>query len=179
MKSIQIDGQNIIFEPFKIKYKESLLLYFNKLSEQSKKRFGPHPFTLEAIEEKFSDCDNYKMFVAQNAENDTVVAYTIVKFGWVDFDTDRLHSYDLFPEPKDATIAPSVADDWQGKGMGSNFFVYVIDCLKKEFGISRLILWGGVQSDNEKAVRLYKRFNFNYLGDFEHNGMNMDMILYL
>lgn len=177
MKSIQIAGQNIILEPFKIENKESLLVYFNKLSEQSKRRFGPHPFTLEAIDEKYSDSSNYKMFIAYDVDNDRIIAYVIVKFGWVEFDKDRLYSYGLFPEAKDATIAPSVADDWQSKGLGSRFFSYVLECLKTEFKVSRLILWGGVQSDNEKAVRLYKKFNFRFLGEFEHNGMNMDMIL--
>ncbi|NJO92424.1 MAG: GNAT family N-acetyltransferase [Chloroflexia bacterium] len=179
MDTIQIDEQNIILRSFKIGDKENLLRYFNKLSDQSKKRFGPHPFTLEAIDEKYLDSLNYRMFVAYNAYNDEIIAYTIVKFGWVEFDTGRLQSYGLSPETKDVTIAPSVADDWQSKGLGGKFFSYVLECLKAEHEVTRLILWGGVQSDNEKAVRLYKKFNFRFLGEFEHHGMNMDMVLKL
>ncbi len=177
MDTIEIDGQNIILRSFKIEDKENLLHYFNKLSDQSKKRFGPHPFTLEAIDEKYLDSSNYRMFVAYNNDNDEIIAYAIVKFDWVEFDRDRLHSYGLSLEIKDATIAPSVADDWQSKGLGGKFFSYVVEYLKAKHEVSRLILWGGVQSDNEKAVRLYKKFNFRFLGEFEHNGMNMDMIL--
>jgi diamine N-acetyltransferase len=177
MEKIQIDGQTISMEPFNFDDKEKLLEYFNNLSQQSKKRYGPHPFTLEAIENTFEDAMYYKMFVAKNSADNTIIAYTVVKMGWVDFDKERLHSYDLSIGSGDATIAPSVADNWQGKGLGSKFFKYVIDCLKTELGITRLILWGGVQSDNEKAVRLYKKFHFKFLGEFEHNGMNRDMML--
>lgn len=174
---MQFEEHTISMSPFKIEDKDKLLQYFETLSEKSKKRFGPHPFTMEAIVNTFKDTANYKMFVAKDSENDTIIAYTVVKIGWVDFDKDRLHFYGLSLKPKDATIAPSVADNWQGRGLGSKFFWYVIDYLKTTIGITRLILWGGVQSNNEKAVRLYKRFDFKYLGEFEHNGMNMDMVL--
>ena len=177
MENIQIEGHNIMMVPFQIQDKENLLKYFNRLSQESKKRYGPHPFTMEAIADIYEDDKNYRMFVAKSSDDNEIIAYTVVKLGWVDFDSERLLSYRLFLDSKDATIAPSVADHWQGKGLGSKFFKYVIDYLKIELKIKRLILWGGVQSDNEKAARLYKRFNFRHLGDFEHNGMNMDMLL--
>ena len=177
MKSIQIDEQTILMSPFKIEDLEKLQNYFDTLSEKSKKRYGPHPFNHEAIIETYNNSSNYKMFVAQKENDKAIVAYTVVKFGWVDFDKNRLLSYGLTVNQYDTTIAPSVADQWQGKGLGSKFFEYVVNCLKNDFKATRVILWGGVQSDNEKAVRLYKRFNFRQIGRFEHNGPNMDMIL--
>lgn len=44
-------------------------------------------------------------------------------------------------------------------------------------GTKRIILWGGVQAGNEKAVSYYLKHGFRTVGQFEHNGNNYDMIL--
>lgn len=165
------------FIPFEPSQVDALFIYLKKLNHESKKRFGPHPFTKQAIINSYNDKNN-RLYLAI-AEDDEIVAYTIVKLGWVDFDTQRLLSYGLFPELSDCTLAPSVADDWQSKGVGSVFLEYIIDHLKSIEHIKRIILWGGVQSTNKKAIGYYKKFGFKKLGDFEHNGNNFDMMLEL
>jgi len=55
-------------------------------------------------------------------------------------------------------------------------FEYIRSHLQKD-GIRRIILWGGVQAGNEKAVRYYLKHGFRTSGQFEHNGNNFDMIL--
>ena len=150
--------------------------YLNNLSPDTKKRFAPHPFTISEINRLLKDNKGHKLFVAINPDLDLIIAYSIVKMGWLEFDAPRLRAYGLIQEVHDCTLAPSVGDGWQGKGIGSGLFNYMLENLTS-CHISRIILWGGVQSDNEKAIGFYRKFGFKTLGEFEHNGNNLDMML--
>jgi len=70
-----------------------------------------------------------------------------------------------------------VADSWQGKGVGSEFLTFVVNDLKNVVKISRIFLWGGVQSSNSTAFSFYRKHGFQSLGEFEHHGKNYDMVL--
>ena len=177
LENFKLNNQLIHFCPFGISQLDKLITYLTNLSPESRNRFGPHAYTKEAIIRLLEDYANYRLYVALNPEDDTVVAYTIIKIGWLDFDSGRLSSYGLAPVPSDCTIAPSVADRWQSHGIGSEFFNYIVEELKANFKINRIILWGGVQATNQKAINFYKKFGFRTLGDFEHNGMNYDMLV--
>jgi len=105
------------------------------------------------------------------------VAFSIIKRGYLEHDGYRLQSYGFVPDAiTDCTFAPSVADHWQSLGVGNSLFHFLLADLKAS-GIKRIILWGGVQSDNQKAVNYYLKNGFIKLGQFEHNGLNDDMIL--
>jgi len=170
---------NVQFYPFEPTLTERLVHYLTHLSDESKSRFGPHAFTNEIIEQLYNDPGNYKLFVAKNTEDKSIIAYAIIKMGWLDFEFPRLNSYGLKNEQGDCTLAPSVADAWQSRGIGSNFMEYLIDHLKNTYQIRRIFLWGGVQSSNTRAVNLYKKFGFRTLGQFEYHGLNDDMLLEL
>ncbi len=49
----------------------------------------------------------------------------------------------------------------------------------KACGARKIVLWGGEQYTNEKAFRFYLKHGFQTLGEFEHNGRNLDMVKYL
>jgi ribosomal protein S18 acetylase RimI-like enzyme len=88
-----------------------------------------------------------------------------------------LQSYGINPDSNtDCTFAPSVADEWQGIGIGNALFQFILTEIK-ELGIKRIILWGGVQADNDRAKNYYNKNGFKTLGQFEYNGLNYDMIL--
>ena len=53
---------------------------------------------------------------------------------------------------------------------------YVLNEMKNR-NVKQLILWGGVQIDNIKAVRFYQKNGFRSLGHFQYNGLNEDMML--
>lgn len=55
-------------------------------------------------------------------------------------------------------IGMSVRDDWQGKGAGTALMQAAIDLADNWFNLSRLEL--DVYTDNEPAIRLYKKFGF-------------------
>lgn len=149
--------------------------YLIQLSDKTKKRFGPHPFDIESIERVFAEGNLGYITL----ENDEIIAYTIVHPGIIDHEKPRLKGYGIDEQEQGScTIAPSVADEWQGKGIGSAFMRFILNDLKK-MDFKKVYLWGGVQADNEKAVRMYTRLGFQYLGDFEYFGKNLDMVLYL
>ncbi len=57
-----------------------------------------------------------------------------------------------------ARLGMSVHDDWQGKGIGSALMQAGVELADKWLNILRLEL--EVYTDNEPAVRLYKKFGF-------------------
>lgn len=177
MKEYSLNKSLIQFSSFDSSQSVRLITYFNNLSQQSKSRFGPHPFNGESIAELAGNTEKYKMYVAVNPDDNSIVAYAIVLVGWLESDAPRLLSYGLIPQKGDCTFAPSVADSWQSRGVGSDFFRFILDDLKTFFQLERIILWGGVQSSNHKAVGFYKKHGFTVLGEFEHNGGNFDMLL--
>jgi diamine N-acetyltransferase len=155
---------------------DKLCGYLQNLSAVTIKRFGPHAF------DKQSAIDFYKTpahwgYVAYDQATATIVAYAILKMGYLEHDGPRLQSYGLLLNHKtDCTFAPSVADAWQGCGVGNNLFQFILLDLKNT-SANRIILWGGVQADNDKALHYYEKNGFKILGQFNNNGDNYDMIL--
>lgn len=152
--------------------------YLENLSEESKRRFGPHPFDLPAVEQFHLSHSDVTGYIATGAGGE-IIAYALIKQGYADGDLPRLTGYGIEPQPAtDCSFAPSVADAWQSCGLGTSIFGFIHnDCRHK--GFKRMFLWGGVQSTNLKAVRYYGKLGFFTLGQFEHNGPNNDMLLSL
>lgn len=70
-----------------------------------------------------------------------------------------LYTFPLHPRRRHVgQIGMAVRDDWQGKGVGSALLQAVIDVADKWLNLLRLEL--EVYTDNEPAVRLYKKFGF-------------------
>jgi ribosomal protein S18 acetylase RimI-like enzyme len=158
---------------------DNLFLYLDNLSLVTKKRFGPHPFDKQSILD-FYQKDKHRGYVAHDPETLGIVAYSIINIGYLEDDGYRLQSYGLTLDDKtDCTFAPSVADSWQGCGIGNSLFKFIVSDLKL-LEIKRIILWAGVQASNDKAVNYYKKNGFQTLGEFyNHNGKNYDMVLNL
>jgi len=150
--------------------------YLQSLSEETKRRFGPHLFDILSINKFYESQNPNRGYIARDNETQAIIAYSIVKAGYLEHDSYRLQSYGLhLSHDTDCTFAPSVADQWQSMGIGNSLFLFILKNLQSS-GIKRIILWGGVQSDNVKAVQFYKKHGFRVLGEFEYNGLNYDMI---
>jgi diamine N-acetyltransferase len=156
---------------------DNLFTYLQLLSDVTKNRFGPHQFNKQTIAELFSN-NNHWGFIAVDVSSNRIVAYAIVKLGYLEHDSHRLESYGLqLNHETDCTFAPSVADDWQSSGLGNQLFQFILSELKAKTNVKRIILWGGVQTSNQKAVNYYQRNGFKILGTFHYNVENYDMIL--
>ncbi|MBN8674612.1 MAG: GNAT family N-acetyltransferase [Chitinophagales bacterium] len=154
---------------------DQLTYYLYQLSPETKKRFGPHPFDKAAVSH-FYQTNPYNLgYIAEDSSEGSIVAYAVVRLGYLEHDADRLRSFGFVPDHfTDVTYAPSVADHWQGLGTGYHLLQFIEEELKT-MGRQRIILWGGVQQENETAVRYYLKNGFVVLGAFEYNGPNYDM----
>jgi GNAT superfamily N-acetyltransferase len=150
--------------------------YLQQLSPETKKRFGPHPFDKQSILEFYNSPGKYEGYVAIDMDEKKIIAYSVIKMGYLEHDRNRLESYGIKPDQNtDCSFAPSVADAWQGMGIGNKLLQFLISAIKANH-INRIILWGGVQMDNEKAVNYYLKNGFKILGQFSYQGENYDMI---
>ncbi len=156
----------------------NLLGYLNSLSPESRKRFEPHPFETDSLYQLIHNPE-YILLLAFDENTLFIEAYTILKSGWLDFEAERFKGYDLKPQAGDYTFAPSVADYWQGKGLGSRLFEFTLRQLPEENAPKRIFLWGGVQASNRHAIHFYTKLGFKELGQFENHGTNIDMMLSL
>ncbi|MBL7905639.1 MAG: GNAT family N-acetyltransferase [Bacteroidales bacterium] len=153
----------------------ALLTYLLSLSTESRSRFGPHPFTEEGIEANFAGPDAALGFVACEEPSGAVVGYALLKPGLLDADALRYAGYSngILPE-ETCTFAPSVADNWQGSGLARQLFE-VVKQTALDSGFRTMVLWGGTQATNARAIAFYRRLGFHEAGRFEHNGSNLDM----
>ncbi len=153
---------------------EPLVQYLYHLQPETRRRFGPHPFDREGLLQFYSG-HPVEAYIALNGEQ--IIAYTVVYRGLLPHDRRRISGYGYpLAEPFCYTLAPSVADAWQGKGVGPALFDYVRKALQAK-GCRQLWLWGGVQSDNLPARRFYARLGFIPLGTFNYQGLNEDQVL--
>ena len=154
-----------------------LFYYLQQLSDETKKRFGPHAFDQQSINGFYTKEELNIGYLAKEFETGKIIAYAIIRVGYLAEDGKRLQSCNIIPNSlTDCTFAPSVADAWQSCGIGNALFRYILNDLKATV-FKRIILWAGVQSDNKKAVNYYLKNGFNKIGQFQHNGLNDDMVL--
>jgi len=171
------NNKHVLLRKFSLNDLDLLTDYLQKLGVATKKRFGPHPFDKQSISDLYKNQEMYQGYVGIDVETQEIVAYSIIKFGYIEYDLKRLQSYGIaLDHSTDCTLAPSVADEWQSCGIGNQMFHFIHSNLQEK-GMKRIILWGGVQADNEKAINFYKRNNFETVGQFTHNGENYDMVL--
>jgi GNAT superfamily N-acetyltransferase len=159
---------------------ESLYTYLNGLSIITRSRFAPHAFDLVTIRQFYLPENKNTGFIIESTLAKEIVSYAIIKKGYVLKDKVRLENYGikLYSE-SDCTFAPSVADNWQSKGLGHLLFEHIREELQSQ-GMKRMILWGGVQALNDRAVSFYLKHGFKKLGSFEKKGIdNFDMLLEL
>ncbi len=150
--------------------------YLFSLGPESKSRFVPHPYDEKGLR-MFYERMGKQIWPVIAVENATtyLIAYSIVYRGIFPHDLKRYQTYQAGANPeKDVTFAPSVADYWLRKGIGTAMFHYCKQRLQEE-GVERIWLWGGVQESNTGATQYYRKLGFRQVGSFHHFGLNHDM----
>ncbi len=155
-----------------------LFNYFNQLSAETKSRFGPHPFTSDAVSHICNEqTSGISRYVALN-DKEELIAYMLVKKGMNEGEKYRMRQNNIdFDEPLFCTFAPSVSDAWQSSGLGSVMYETIEKDILSNTAFRFIILWGGVQAFNDKAIRYYEKHGFNRIGSFWYDEKdNYDMI---
>ena len=151
--------------------------YFEELSAAVRRVYGPHPLTAAHADVLCADLD-YRLLLPFLAWTDggDVAAYVVVHGGVRDGDRKRFIDHgQALADGECATIAPCVADRWQGRGVGSAVLAHVAGAMRR-LKRRRLVLWGGVRGDNPKAQHVYRKLGFRRVGNFPADGVdNFDM----
>jgi diamine N-acetyltransferase len=171
-------GEKLILRLLRAQDDEKLLRYFAGLSDLTKSYFGPHPFDAATVREIVRSLDPFQMtrLIAATPADDAIVAYVLVWAGLVPEDAARYQAYRLpLSGETDCTLAPSVADAYQSVGLG-NFLMEKALRIARQTGKKRMVLWGGVQVRNQRAVNFYTKFGFERKGEFDTEVKNLDMI---
>ncbi len=157
---------------------DRLMHYLHSLRLETVQHFQPHSYHSQDVLDFYAQ-QGTEACVAIDTATHEMIGYAVLKKGLLAHDLPRLQRYQ-FPLQHDAafTFAPSVKDDWQSSGVGQLMMNFVQTEMQKR-QIRQLILWGGVQSNNTKAIRFYNKNGFRSLGHFDYNGLNEDMLLEL
>jgi len=155
--------------------------YFLGLSAETKRRFGPHPFdqaTADQLCATLKPDDTLRLIATCPAAGDEqVIAYFIVQWGVTSADAARYAQRQLPLDPQaDCTVAPSVADAFQNQQVGSPIMRHALH-LAQHAQRRRMVLLGGTQATNTRALHFYAKHGFKTLGQFEHPAgvQNYDM----
>ena len=159
--------------------------YFLSLSDDTKRRYGPHPFD-QATADKLCAENDYAHTIRMLAttgsgDQEQVIAYFILVMGIEEGDRERYAKLQMpLDVITDCTLAPSVADAYQSKGVGNIIMRHGIATARR-LGKRRMVLMGGVQTTNTRAKNFYTKYGFQHVGDFESppGRNNHDMILSL
>lgn len=93
-------------------------------------------------------------------------------------DSERFKEYGFdLSSNTDCRFGPTLADTYQDKGVGSKILPSLFD-LAKRFGKERMILFGGVLAENQRAIHFYLKKGFVLAGEFTNSeGIHcLDMI---
>ncbi len=172
------NSEKLIIRLLTLSDEENLFQYLLHLSPETRSRFGPHSFDKETVKNICRQLPgDTRRYIAVQQSTGYLVAYFLIKEGMIEFDQQRYtRRQQFFSTATTVTFAPSVADAWQSTGLGTSMNNFIERELK-EMGIYHIILWGGVQATNEKAVNYYKKLGYQYIANFWHEGKdNYDMV---
>lgn len=174
------DGKEYVLRKLETADGAMLSEYFNGLTAMTKVRFGPHPLTADFA---FAVCgkqdDTADRFVILMKGKQEIVGYFILEFELSPHESGRYLSQGVVLEQGlDVLFAPSVADALQNCGLASAVMPELIaHCRRK--GARSMVLMGGTQATNARAIAFYEKFGFVKYGGYHTEVFNHDMRLVL
>jgi diamine N-acetyltransferase len=177
-------GGTAVFRPLETGDVAPLEEFLSSLSNETRRFWNLESYDRSAAAELCAAIGRYDKlrFVAQEAAAPfRLLASFEFSFGIPRGDAERFRSYSItLSETSDCRFAPCVRDALQGSGLANALMPLAID-IARRFGKSRIILWGGVDSENRRAIRFYEKHGFTALGrTWSSDGREtIDMILHL
>ncbi|WUX91447.1 GNAT family N-acetyltransferase [Streptomyces sp. NBC_01423] len=116
--------------------------------------------------------------VVEDVVSDRIVGLVEFSFDLVAGDIARYREAGIGLGATDCRFGVTLADDHQGRGVGSRVFPLVADVARR-FGRKRVILFGGVLAENARAIRYYEKNGFRAVGSFTGGDgvRSLDMVL--
>jgi len=178
-------GEGGVIRPLLATDGHRLGAYFAGLSSDTRRRFGPHPFDQATADRLCATLDVAETLrvvaVRPDLVGGEIVAYFIVMFSVTVHERARYAERGIaLDAAADCTLAPSVADGYQSVGLGGQVLAYVLD-LARQLTRRHVVLLGGTQATNVRAIHFYEKHGFRTIGSFEEPAGtdNFDMVLTL
>ncbi|RAJ69920.1 L-amino acid N-acyltransferase YncA [Streptomyces sp. Amel2xB2] len=174
------DGPDVVFRPLTHADAERLAAFFEGQSTASRRlsTFGGYDLAFaRELCDAIARHDKLRL-VLEEVPSGRIVGLLEISLGLHPSDIARYREADVYLGATDCRFGPTLADDYQGKGVGTQVFPLVVDVARR-FGKKRMILWGGVLADNPRAIRYYEKHGFQTVGSFtDADGARaLDMIL--
>ncbi len=178
------DGEKLVIRPLEAADAPQLGEFLSALSPRTRHLSIFPSYDLVAAHDMcdaIAKYDKLRFVVENSASPRRIIGLIEFSFAIMESDIARYAANNIALDPAtDCRFGPTLADDYQSKGIGTLVAPFILDVARK-FGKSRIILWGGVLVDNPRAIRYYEKIGFKALGQFttSDNFAAMDMILTL
>ncbi len=162
--------EKAILEPLSSSDEEALAVFFEELSQQTRRFYSVTDAESLAHEHCAAIAQYDKLrLVLRSPIKGPIVALVEFSFDLTAGDVDRFatHGHGLRPET-DCRWGLCVADEWQGRGVGTALARPSFE-IARRFGRERIILWGGVHAANSTAVCYYRKVGFTEAGRFTND----------
>lgn len=160
-------GESLHFRPLLPDDAALLAAFLQSLSPQTRRFSTYDGYDLVSAQALCTAINRYDKLRLVAVVNQQIVALFEFSFALVAADQTRYASYGLpLDEQTDCRFGLCIADDYQDRGLGTQLLPLVLD-IARRFGKERMILWGGVLADNQRAIRYYEKNGFRLLGHFQ------------
>jgi GNAT superfamily N-acetyltransferase len=175
-------SEGVVLRSLRADDTDRLAAYFEALTPATTTRFQPHPLTREqagilcgAVDGAVDGAESVLRLVLEH--DNGVIGYFILELTVRSDDAARYAAQGITLEAgRDLLFAPSVADAWQDRGLSSLALPHLI-ALARQAGARSLVLMGGTQATNARAIRFYEKFGFEHRGGYQTGVWNHDMRL--
>lgn len=152
--------------------------YFAGLGPETLRRFQPHSLTTAMAHQICGSPDTRQSRFVVEREG-RIIAYFILDREMSIHETNRYREHGIMLESGlDFLFAPSVTDEFQGKGIASLAMPRLLSWARSA-GARSLVLMGGTQATNARAIAFYEKFGFQRFGGYQTEIFNHDMRLCL
>lgn len=173
-----VDGHEFSLRPLLPRDASALGRYFDGLSAATTRRFQPHELSAASAVRLCADLseDTQRFVVSHHYE---IVGYLILSRRIPPSDAARyLERGVSLDGAHDLSFAPSIADAWQNRKLASAVMPQLI-AHAHAHAVRSLVLMGGTQATNARAIAFYEKFGFVRCGGYETDVYNHDMRLVL
>ncbi|WP_206341466.1 GNAT family N-acetyltransferase [Streptomyces ureilyticus] len=175
------DGTEVVFRPLAHTDTDRLAGFLKGLSPESRRLSTFDGYDLAAAQELCDAIARYDKLrlVLEEVPSGRIVGLLELSLALTPADIARyLEAGIRLTETTDCRFGPTLADDYQGKGVGTLAFPLIANVARR-LGRTRIILWGGVLADNARAIRYYEKNGFRPVGSVAgtDGSLSLDMML--
>ncbi|MHA1145231.1 MAG: GNAT family N-acetyltransferase [Candidatus Helarchaeota archaeon] len=165
-KTIKIkDGTKVFLRPIKPEDRELWLEFYLSLSKMAKyyRFFSSRPDPDEKMIKQYTQIDYVNNFalIALVKENEKERMVGVVR-------------YVLDPKSGNAELAIVIADDWQGRGLGTKMLIEMLGIMIKR-KVHKVV--GDVFLENDKMMQLMRESGFKFIGESQYGIRHFEFAL--